>query len=155
MCTWFSFKDIYAHQWGVLSIELRWNLSISYSENFKKNGKFYQSSIPSLPYTLCIKLTWNSLSLFWKCCHQLPKMGRLKASRPLIRVLVFNDNIYGLTISWENLYVRLVHENVCMSWCHERNWRWYWWFSSRQRYMIGLFLFLSVMRCLVVEIWPD
>ena len=25
--------------------------------------------------------------------------GRLKASRPLIRVLVINDNIYGLTIS--------------------------------------------------------
>ena len=104
-------------------------------------GKFYQSSIPSLPYTLCIKLTWNSLSLFWKCCHQLPKKGRLKASRPLIRVLVINDNICGLTISWENLYVRLIHENVCMSWCHERNWRWYGWFRSRQRYMLGLFYF--------------
>ena len=47
----------------------------------------------------------------------------LKAFRPLIRVLVINDNIYGLTISLENLYVRLVHENVYMSGSHEKNWR--------------------------------
>jgi hypothetical protein len=34
-------------------------------------------------------------------CHQLPKRGRLKASRPLIRVLVINNNHYGLTILFE------------------------------------------------------
>ena len=104
-------------------------------------GKFYQSSIPSLPYALCIKLTWKFFITLLKVLSSITKKGRLKASRSLIHVLVINDNIYGLTIYWENLYVRLVHENVCLSWCHERNWRWYGWFRSRQRYMLGLFYF--------------
>jgi hypothetical protein len=31
--------------------------------------------------------------------------GHVKASRPLIRVLIINDNIYGLTISWEEMSI--------------------------------------------------
>ena len=63
------------------------------------------SSIPSPPYALCIKLTWIFLSLQKLCCHQLPKRGRLKASRLLIWVLVINYNGYGLTIAFEMMCI--------------------------------------------------
>ena len=33
--------------------------------------------------------------------------GLLKATRPLIRVLVINDNTYGQTISWEKMSIGL------------------------------------------------
>ena len=93
-------SKLYAHVKGEFSlfIELRWIYSYHILKISRKMSKFFQSSIPSLPYVLCIKLTWNFLSLQNLCCHQLPKRGRLKASRPLIHILVINDNICGLTI---------------------------------------------------------
>ena len=73
-----------------------------HNNSHKKISKFFQSSIPSPPYVLCVKLTWTLLSLQNLVLSSITKNGRLKASRHLIRVLVINDN--GLWINdfiWE------------------------------------------------------
>ena len=74
----------------------------------------------------------------------------MKASRPLIRVLVINDNNCGLTISFEMMSIgwsidewgfivimQSFGDNVLSM-------------SSRQRYNIGIFI-SPVIRCLVDE----
>ena len=97
-------------------------------------GKFFQSSNPSPPYTLC--------------CHQLPKRGRLKASRSLNHVLVINDNVYGLTISFEMMSIGWSIDEfgfIVIMQCFGDDMHS---MSSRQRYYIGLFI-LPVIRCLV------
>ena len=143
MCTWSSFKFICTYQGGVLSTyrtkvkfihTLFWNFQEKWISSIKV--QFHVYLMPCV--SSCLK---NSLSLFWKCCHQLPKKGRFKASRPLIRVLVINDNIYGLTISWENLNVRLVHENVCISWFHEKKLEMTWMVSLKAKVYVRAFLF--------------
>ena len=54
-------SKLYAHIKGEFSllIELRWIYSYHTLKFSRKMSKFFQSSIPSLPYALCIKLTWT------------------------------------------------------------------------------------------------
>ena len=77
----------------------------------------------------------------WNDCHQLPKRGRLKASRPLNCVLVINDNHHGLTFlfRYKNRLVRRSVElmgyakrKACVLWMKR---------SSRQRYKDRVFYF--------------
>jgi hypothetical protein len=56
--------------------------------NLFEKSKLFQNTKPFLYHSL-------------NGCHRLPKRGRLKASRPLISVLVIHDNYCGLTFLFE------------------------------------------------------
>jgi hypothetical protein len=75
--------------------------TLSFYWIFFEKSKWFQNTKPFLYHSF----TW---------CHQLPKRGRLKASRPLIRVLVINDNHCGLTflLRYKNRLVRWNDEFV-------------------------------------------
>ena len=88
MCTWYSWKFICTYQGGVLSTHRTWWIYSYHILNFsRKMSKFFQSSIPSPPYALCVKLTWTLLSLQNLVLSSITKRGRLKASRPLCKHL--------------------------------------------------------------------
>ena len=59
ICVYLVFMKIYMHisRGSSLYSSNLVNLFIPYSEIFKKMSKFFQSSIPSLPYAECVKLT--------------------------------------------------------------------------------------------------
>jgi hypothetical protein len=74
-------KIICTYAGGVLSIFLFWTHSLYLFIDFLR--RVSDSKTQNLSYITPLD-----------GCHQLPKRGRLKASRPLIRVLVINDNHY-------------------------------------------------------------
>ena len=60
MCTWYSCKFICTYQGGVLSTHRTWWIYSYHILKFsRKMSKFFQRSIPSLLFVLCIKLTWT------------------------------------------------------------------------------------------------
>ena len=81
MCSWYSFK-IYKHVSrgsSLYSSNLDEFIHIIFWNVSRKMSKFFQSSIPSPPYALCIKLTWTLLSLQNLVLSSITKKGELES----------------------------------------------------------------------------
>ena len=65
-------SSLYSSNLGESIHIIFWNVS-------RKMSKFFQSSIPSPPYALCVKLTWTHLSLQNLVLSSITKKGEIES----------------------------------------------------------------------------
>ena len=86
-------------------------------------------------------MDWISNQSSTLCIESLYYVWQLKASRPLIRVLVINDNgLWIIDFIWYNEY-RLIHGWKRFGCDCVEFWRWWAKLGLKQRYKIGLLYF--------------
>jgi hypothetical protein len=104
-------------------------------KNWIKRKDVRTKALPLLWEGTLRSLAGAGTSQRWQPGIHLQPLHRemVKASRPLIWVLVINDNIYELIIFWEEMSVERSTSKMSIHWYYKKAWRSCWGIRWRQR----------------------